>query len=293
MNVRLPSEEKYFGPEILSRHDVSELYVDCGDCKMRCLRAGSGPALLLIHGIMAYSFSWRYNLDAFAESHTVYALDLAGVGFSERKRDLDVSLRGSAERLLRFMHALGLESADLLGTSHGGALSMLAASLAPERFDRVVLVDPVNPWSNFGSFRIRVLSTAMGAACMKAMMPVSRPLRAWALRRMYADPRRIKPGTLDGYEAPLKLPGVMDHLLGMVKTWRADLREIEPALTRIADKPVLLIWGECDGAVDPRSAKELMKRLRNAQLRLFPGVGHLPYEEAPEEFNRVVLDFLE
>ena len=292
MNVRLPSQDKYFGPEISSRHDVSELQVDCGDCKIRSLRAGSGPPLILIHGFLAYSFSWRYNLDAFAESHTVYALDLAGVGFSERTRGLDVSLRGSAERLLRFMDALGIDSCDLVGTSHGGALSILAVSLAPERFDRLVLVDPVNPWSHFGRLRIRVFSTKAGAACMKRIMPAARPLRAWALKRMYADPRNIKPGTLEGYEAPLKLPGVMDHLLGIVKTWRADLKEIEPALARIVDKPVLLIWGERDGAVDPRSARELMKQLHNAQLKLFPGVGHLPYEEAPEGFNRVVLEFL-
>ena len=292
MTVRLPSEEKYFGPEISSRHDVSELQVDCGDCRIRSLRAGSGPALVLIHGLLAYSFSWRYNIGALAESHTVYALDLAGVGFSERKRGLDVTLRGSAERLLRFMDALGIDAADLLGTSHGGALSIVATSLAPERFGRLVLVDPVNPWSNFGSLRIRVFATPFGAACMKAIMPVARPLRSWALRRMYADARKIRPGTLEGYEAPLSMPGVMDHLLGIVKTWRADLREIEPALARIKDKPVLLIWGECDGAVDPRSAKELMKRLHSAQLNTFPGVGHLPYEEAPEEFNRVVMEFL-
>jgi pimeloyl-ACP methyl ester carboxylesterase len=292
MNGRLPPQEKYFGPEISSRHDVSELYVECGDCNIRSLRLGSGPPLILIHGLLAYSFSWRYNLDAFAESHTVYALDLAGVGFSERKAGLDVSLRGSAERLLRFMDALNIGAADLLGTSHGGALSILAASLAPERFDRLVLVDPVNPWSNFGRLRIRVFSTALGAACMKAIMPGFTALHSWALKRMYADRRKIKPGTLEGYEAPLRMPGIMDHLLGIVKTWRADLREIEPALARIADKPVLLIWGERDGAVDPRSARELMKRLPNAQLKFFPGVGHLPYEEAPEEFNRMVLEFL-
>jgi pimeloyl-ACP methyl ester carboxylesterase len=293
MNVRLPPEQKFFGPEISSRHDVSERQVDAGDCRIRTLVAGSGPALILVHGLLAYSFSWRYNLDAFAESHTVYAIDGAGVGFSERRRGLDVSLRPSAERLLRFMDAVGIQTADLLGTSHGGALAILAASLAPKRFERIVLVDPVNPWSNFGSLRIRVFSTAIGAAVMKAIMPSSRPLRLWALKRMYADPTRIKPGTMEGYEAPLHLPGVMDHLLGIVKTWRADLREIEPALERIADKPILLLWGDRDGAVDPRSSKELMKRLRNAELKLFAGVGHLPYEEAPEEFNRVVLEFLD
>src|SRR5690242_1814264 len=200
MNARLPSVEKYFGPEFLSRHDVSELHVDAGDCRIRTLVAGSGPALVLVHGLLAYSFSWRYNLDTFAESHTTYALDGAGVGFSERRKGMDVSLRSSAERLLRFMDALDIESADLLGTSHGGALSIVAAGIAPERFNRIVLVAPVNPWLNFGRLRIRMFETAFGAACMKVIMPGFKSLHSYALRQMYADPRLIKPGTLEGYE---------------------------------------------------------------------------------------------
>ena len=292
MNVRLPSVQKILGPSISSRHDVSELHVDVDDCRIRTLVAGSGPALILVHGLLAYSFSWRYNFDAFAESHTVYALDLPGVGFSERKQGLDVSLRSTAERLVRFMDAFDIRSADLLGTSHGGAVAILTASLAPQRFERLVLVDPVNPWSNFGSWRIRVFETQLGATCMKAIFPRVRRLHQYTLDRMYADPRRIRSGTLEGYAAPYEVPGTLETMLAIVKTWRADLRDIEPALERIADKPVLLIWGERDGAVDPRSAQQLLRRLPNAQLKLFPGVGHLPYEEAPEEFNRVVLDFL-
>jgi pimeloyl-ACP methyl ester carboxylesterase len=292
MDVRLPSEEKYLGPAISSRDDVSELHVDVGNCRIRSLVAGSGPPLLLVHGLLAYSFSWRYNFDAFAESHTVYALDLPGVGFSERKAGLDVSMRRTAERLVRFLDAQQIRSADLVGTSHGGAVSMLAASLAPQRFRRLVLVDPVNPWSNFGSLRIRVFSTAVGAACMRQIYPRVPWLHRWTLDRMYADPRRIPPGTLEGYAAPYEDPGTLDTMLQIVRTWRADLHEIEPALARIVDKPVLLIWGDRDGAVDPRSAQQLLKRLPNARLELLPGIGHLPYEEAPEDFNRIVLDFL-
>jgi len=288
----LPPGQNIFGTLVESRHDVSELHIDVGDCRLRTVKAGSGPPVLLVHGLLAYSFSWRYNLDAFAESHTVYALDLAGVGFSERKTGLDVSLRPSAERLLRFMDAVGLESADVVGTSHGGALSIVAAGLAPERFEKIVMVAPVNPWSNFGAGRIRVFENTLGATLAKAIIPIFKPVHSYALRRMYADPKRIKPGTLEGYEAPLQLPGVMSHLLGIVKTWRADLSEIEPALAALHEKQVLLLWGDRDSAVDPQSGNELKRRLPNAELIYMPGIGHLPYEEAPEEFNRIVLEFL-
>jgi pimeloyl-ACP methyl ester carboxylesterase len=293
MNARLPLEQKYFGPAISSRDDVSELFVDCGDCRIRTLVAGSGPPLILVHGIMAYSFSWRYNIDAFAQTHTVYAVDGAGVGFSERKEGLDVGLRASAERLLRFMDALGISSADLVGTSHGGALSIVAAGLAPERFDHIVLVAPVNPWSKIGRKRIWLFSTDFGALCMRSLFLRTKPLHRILLRRLYADPSRIQAGTMEGYAAPHEVPGALQTMLVMVKTWHEDLREIEPALARLREKQVLLLWGDRDRAVDPRSARELKKRLPSARVEMMHGVGHLPYEEVPEEFNRIILEFLQ
>jgi len=55
----------------------------------------------------------------------------------------------------------------------------------------------------------------------------------------------------------------------------------------------LLVWGSQDGAVDPRSADSLMMALKNCRVKTLSGVGHLPFEEAPEVFNRLVLDFID
>ena len=108
-------------------------------CRMRYLQSGSGPALLMVHGLLGYSFSWRFALPA-----------LVGVGFSDRPPGLDCRLRAHAERLLRFLDGVGVNSCDLLGTSHGGAVAMMAAALAPERIRSLILVAPVNPWSRHG-----------------------------------------------------------------------------------------------------------------------------------------------
>ena len=55
----------------------------------------------------------------------------------------------------------------------------------------------------------------------------------------------------------------------------------------------MLLWGSLDHAVDPESAYDLAANLRNTKLRVMNGIGHMPYEEAPEQFNRLVLDFLD
>jgi pimeloyl-ACP methyl ester carboxylesterase len=67
---------------------------------------------------------------------------------------------------------------------------------------------------------------------------------------------------------------------------------LESALPRIANLPALLIWGGKDTAVDPASAEQLKRHFRDCQLVTFNGVGHLPYEEVPDEFNRAVTEFL-
>src|SRR5258707_3465317 len=106
---------------------VEDCWMELDGARMRYLRAGSGPALILLHGLFGYSFSWRYTMPALAPYATVYAPDLLGAGFSDRPRGLDHSMRGTALRVLRFVDKLALSSFDLLGTSRGGAVAMAVA----------------------------------------------------------------------------------------------------------------------------------------------------------------------
>jgi pimeloyl-ACP methyl ester carboxylesterase len=250
------------------------------------------PSLLLIHGLLGYSFSWRSNIPRLAEDFPVYAPDALGTGFSARPERLDASLGAAASRFLEFMDAVGLDSVNVIGTSHGGALAAMMAEQAPERVQNLILVAPVNPWSRHGDLLIRILANRAGAFLFERAAPQLQPLHSYFLRRMYGDPQCIPPGTLQGYTTPLKIPGTLRNLLRIVRCWREDMEHLEGTYERIADRRVLMLWGERDGAVRPDSARELQMRMPRSQLIILPKVGHLPYEEAPEEFNRVVLKFL-
>jgi pimeloyl-ACP methyl ester carboxylesterase len=215
-----------------------------------------------------------------------------GTGFSDRPPDLDCSFRASAQRLLRFMDATGIASCDLLGTSHGGAVSMMLAALASKRIRRLILVDPVNPWSAHGKHLSVLLSNPVVAPMFLTLAPRVRILDEFYHRRMFGDPRRIPPDSLEGYRKPMRIPGSYEYGLAVLRSWNRDLRELESVLPLIADIPTLLTWGTLDTAVDPASAQQLQQRFRDCRLLKFEGVGHLPYEEAPEEFNRAVIAFL-
>ncbi len=276
---------------------IHEHWTELDGHRLRFLHGGKGPPLLLIHGLLGYSFSWRRNLAALAEKATVFAPDLLGAGLSERVSGLDCSMPAIAGRLVRFLASQGIENFDLLGTSHGGAIAMLLAAIAtaahPGSIRRLILVDPAHPWSHPRPLLIKVLSRSAGAALFRFFLPAIKLTHGHYLRRMYGDPRRIPPGTLAGYTAPLALPGAYDYGLSVVKCWRQDMRALQAALPRIADIPTLLIWGSRDRVIAPSSAPQLQRQFRNCNLLVIEGAGHLPYEETPEAFNRAVLEFLE
>jgi pimeloyl-ACP methyl ester carboxylesterase len=277
---------------------VDECWMEIDGARMRYLKVGSGPALILLHGLMGYSFSWRFTMPALAPYATVYAPDLLGAGFSDRPRGLDHSVRGTALRVLRFADKLGLGPFDLLGTSRGGAVAMAAAaegmdvSGGKSRVRRLVLVCPVNPYSAHGRWLAPFFGTPGGAALFRLGVGRMPFLYPFFHGRLYADRNKIPPGSLEGYKAPLAIPGLFEHALSIVRTWTTDLRELEALLPKLATIPTLLIWGSKDPAVYASSLKPLAEHFPNSQTVVFPGVGHLPYEECPEEFNTALVRFL-
>jgi pimeloyl-ACP methyl ester carboxylesterase len=275
---------------------VEECWMELDGARMRYLRAGSGPPLILLHGLLAYSFSWRFTLPALAPYATVYALDQLGAGFSDRPPHVDHSMRATAERVLKFAANLGLSAFDLLGTSRGGAVAMCAAaqSLSGEgpRIQRLMLVCPVNPYSPHGTWLAPFLGTPSGAAGFRWVVGHMPFLFGYGHGRLYADPSKIPGDSLEGYEAPLAIPGFFEHGLSIVKTWSADLKTLEQLLPKLRDVPTLLVWGDKDPAVFVSSREPLAGHFAKVKKVVFRGVGHLPYEECPEEFNRVLIQFL-
>src|SRR5262249_46210057 len=147
-----------------------ECWIEIDGARMRYLRTGSGPPLILLHGLLGYSFSWRFTMPAVAPFGAVYAPDFLGAGFSDRPKGIHPSMRGTALRVLEFAQRLKLSSFDLLGTSRGGAVAMCAAA---ESFNgagtspqvrRLILACPVNPYSSHGRWLAPFFGTRFGAA---------------------------------------------------------------------------------------------------------------------------------
>jgi pimeloyl-ACP methyl ester carboxylesterase len=289
----IPSLNRQFLPG----QSAQERFAVIDGARMRYFEAGSGRPLILLHGLMGYSFSWRFNLAVLSQHAQVYAVDQLGTGFSDRPAQLDCRLRAIAERVLKFVRVLRITSFDLLGTSHGGAVAMMASALSQETADlkveRLILVAPVNPWSTHGRRLAPFLGNRFGSALfLRSVKHMRWSFPHW-LARLYGDPKRIPPGTLEGYEAPvLNVPGSWEYGLSIVRHWSEDLQQLERVIPRLRGIPALLIWGSDDAAVDAHSAEQLRRHFDRCEVAIFPGVGHLTYEEAPDQFNATLLDFL-
>ena len=256
------------------------------------LQAGSGRPVLLIHGLLGSSFCWRFNVPALAQRFNTLAIDLPGFGESAASSNGDCSMQAQAAYLLLWLAELGLRQVDIVASSWGGGVALFLAAQSPGTVRSLVLAAPVNPWSEFGHERVGFFAGLLGGTLLRLGISFSRPVHLTALQRMYGDPARIPPGTLEGYSEMMLRKGRARNIIQTLRCWEKDLDALPVAITHVK-APTLLIWGSRDGAVDRRSADVLMRKLPHCEMAIIEGAGHLPFEETPDEFNRLMLGFLE
>ncbi len=270
---------------------VETFVVEVDGVKTHYARAGSGPALVLVHGLVGSARNWNKNIRFLAQFRTVYALDLANSGASERVTGLDAALEAHVDRVVRWMDLLGIDVADVGGHSHGGAISMLLAARYPHRVRRLVLFAPANPFCTLGHPQMRFYATFLGSHFARWVIPLMpRVMHRRALERMYGDKRRIDEAILNGYTDGLNRSAI-EHVLAIMLRWREDMAVLEAALPQLTGVATLLVWGDRDRAVALRSGQELAERL-GARLEIIPEAGHIAFEEMPELCNPTVGEWL-
>lgn len=284
-------------PPVAKVEGVEDRSAIINGIRWRYLHSGSGPALLVIHGFMGYSFSWRFVIKDLAKHYSVYAVDLPGAGFSQRSAALPGTLCSDAEHVLAFVDHFGIDRFEVLGTSRGGGATIALAGLLAERgmlyrIGKIVLSAPTSPWMRYGLGRIRLLRTQAGRLYVVHLARRFPFILKDFFFKLYADPASIPADAFAGYQAGLEPSGSFEHLWKIIRSWMSDLKHIESVLPLVETIPTLFLWGSLDRAIAPGSMHELHRRWKNSVEYLMTPIGHMPYEEAPEEFNRIVLDFL-
>ena len=279
--------------EAFAHIEIEKHWVQVEGHQMHCLKAGAGPELILLHGLLGTASTWEHTIPSLAAESTIYAVDALGIGESDRVPGIDPGLEAQAERIVQFMDGAGIRSADFLATSHGGAVALMLAAKKPSRVRSLMLHAPANPFSCLADPLINFYLSPLGSWFAYRVPSLPGPMQALALGRMYGDPAQVREGALEKYISSLRVPGTITYVLSMLRAWFDDMAKLQPALKHLRQFPALLLWGDRDRAVDLQSVQQLRQCFDQAELMVLPGAGHLPYEECPEIFARTVNSFLD
>lgn len=252
--------------------------------RLRYLVQGSGSPVVLLHGIVASSFSFRLVAPELSREFRLYLPDLRVAG-------ANASLRATATRILELLDQVSIESACVLGSSHGGAVAMELSAMAPKRVQRLILVSPANPFAQGYQRVVKFYLSKPGSLFVRLAPFAPVPLWEYAMRRMCGRASRLASDIGVGYRQPLREQGMTTHIRSSLQTFIAEIEALRSKLSEIRKIPTLLIWGDCDPVVELDSGHQLQQEL-GAEMVVMPGIGHLPYEENPDEFSRIVLKFL-
>jgi len=294
--VPIPPLRDTVDPRALA--DADSRFVNVRGLDVHYKRAGDGrPAIVLLHGLGASTFSWREVLRPLGEVGTTVAYDRPGFGLTERPLPGEWSseanpyaARTQVEILFGLLDALELERAVLVGHSAGGTLATLAALERPERVESLVLVAPA---ILTGGGVPAVWRSVIGTPQVRRIGPLLTRLlvrRSSAfLDLAYHDPSRITPHVVEGYERPFRAAN------WDVALWEFTLAAEYPDLAGRIDEtrvPTLLVTGDDDRVVPTADTLRLAEMLPRAQLTVIPDCGHLPQEEQPDAFLEAVVPFL-
>lgn len=256
--------------------------------KTNMLREGRGEPVILLHGLGASSYSWRYAIPELAKHYEVFAPDLPGFGRTDKPWDFDYSIHGLHSWILKFMDHNGIKSARFAGNSMGGILSLWTAMEAPSRVERMAL---------FGT-------PAYVENRPKMLWPLSWPvigrLYEWALgdvtlryiaNTTFVDKTKVDAQMMAEYGLALKTAAGRRAVAEFVR--RAIPPDHLERVKRYRDvlHPTLVLAGELDRMVGRAGAERLAKELPNATLCLLDACGHAPQEDAPERVNARLLEF--
>ncbi|WP_100333311.1 alpha/beta fold hydrolase [Bacillus alkalisoli] len=246
------------------------------------------PTIVLIHGFLSSTFSFRRLLPLLKKQYTVLAVDLPPFGKSGKTSSFIYSYENMAKVVLNLIQQLNFQKVVLVGHSMGGQIALNMSKQKPDLVDKVVLL--------CSSGYLKKMSTPI---IYSSRIPYFHLwLKYWLGRRgpvqnllnVVHDHSLIDDEMIDGYLQPFMNDDIFRALTKMIRDREGDLAA---EILKSIDTPSLLIWGEEDKVVPIEVGYRLSKDLPNSKLITYQNTGHLLPEENPEGVHENILEFIE
>jgi pimeloyl-ACP methyl ester carboxylesterase len=248
--------------------------------KIQYVEAGTGPTVILLHGLGGSSQAWQFNIAALAEKYHVFAPDQIGFGKSDKPL-VNYRIRTYVDFLDQFCKQLKIEHATLVGNSMGGWIAAMFTASFPDRVDKLVLEDAAGytPPKGFDMRTLFGLNPTTRAG-MKVLIGKVFYNKAFQTDAVVDQSIAARLAAGDGYTINSITESIIrgeDYLDDVVKTIK---------------RPTLIIWGRQDGLVLLADGERFNREIAGSKMIVIDECGHVPNVEKPGEFNAAVLKFL-
>jgi pimeloyl-ACP methyl ester carboxylesterase len=259
--------------------------------------AGSGPALLLIHGLGCDSSTWLPVMGRLARRYTVVAPDLLGHGESDKPR-ADYTLGAYANEMRDLLTLLGIDRATVVGHSFGGGVAMQFGYQFPERTERMLMIAPGGLGREVTPL-LRMLTLPFADAAMRAAtVPAIRPVVRGSLTLLGRTglPHTRDLGEVAKVYSLMCDPGGREAVrrgASTVLDWRGQVVQMTDRAYLTALLPVCVIWGADDDVVPVEHVAVVEEHAPGARVHVFDGCGHFPHRDRPDRFVRTLNRFVD
>ncbi len=260
---------------------MREEFVHIDGSKIRYIETGSSKNnLILIHGLGASAERWEPILPYFEKHYNVIVPDLIGFGHSD-KPNTDYTADFFTKFLASFVDTLDIDQTAIMGSSLGGQIAVEYTAANQQTVDRLILVSPAGA--------MKQSTPALDAYVMAALYPDHDTAKT-AFTMMTGNNKDVNQHIIDDFVQRMKMPNAkfafMSTLLGL-----KNAPEITTRLEKIM-VPTLVVWGELDPVIPVKYAEKFVREIRDCRFYQMENCGHTPYVEDPENFAKLVLDFL-
>lgn len=251
---------------------------------------GSGPPILLVHGIPTNGELWREVVPRLATRARVIVPDLLGYGRSDPPDGLPVGIRAQADYLLGLLDALGIDRATVVGHDIGGGVAQILAVRHADRVERLGLVNSVC----YDSWPIPEMKVLQATAPAVEHLPAGLTVEGieLGLRRGFVHKAKAEP-YLDKFLQPFRSHRGMQVFLEHVRSLHSEAtQELAPELPRLR-LPVAVAWGMQDPFQKPHWGERLARDIPGAEWTPIPDASHFAPADAPAEVAAAVERLLE
>jgi len=248
--------------------------------KINYIEAGSGPTVILLHGLGGSSQVWQFNIGPLAEKYHVVVPDQIGFGKSDKPL-VNYRIRTYVDFLDQFCKQLKIERATLVGNSMGGWIGAMFTAAFPDRVDKLVLVDAA------GYAPPKDLDTRV----FFGLNPTTREGMKVLVAKVFYNKAFLTDAAIDQAIAA-RLAAGDGYTINSITESIIRGEDFLDDIVKTIKRPTLIVWGRQDGLVSLADGERFNKDIAGSKLVVVDQCGHVPNVEKPGEFNAALLKFL-